>query len=58
MDEVPERVDLQLHNKQRDVLKRFKKRWGGSTNAAIRSCILIADEVVLKLERSPLTKDE
>jgi hypothetical protein len=58
MDKAEKRVDLLLHGKDREIIERIKLRHGGSTTAAIRACIRIADEVVLKLDRHPLTNSE
>ncbi len=48
---------LTLHGPDREIINKIKKRHGGSTASAIRSCIRIADEVILKLVHSP-TKSE
>jgi hypothetical protein len=51
MDKPEKRVDLLLHGPDREIVERVKQRYGCSTTAAIRACIRIADDVVLKLER-------
>jgi hypothetical protein len=58
MDKPEKRIDLWLHGTDREIIERVKRRYGGSTTAAIRACIRIADEVVLKLDRHPLTPSE
>ncbi len=60
MDEdidTEKRFHLTLHGQDRKIVDRMKKRHGGSTASAIRACIRIADEVILKLDHSP-TKGE
>ncbi len=56
MDEdmdTEKRFHITLHGPDQAIIAKIKKRHGGSTASAIRSCIRIADEVILKLDRSP-----
>ncbi len=60
MDEdmdTEKRIHLTLHGQDLKIVNRMKKRYGGSRASAVRSCIRIADEVILKLDHSPTKGD-
>ena len=58
MDKPEKRVEFLMHGPDQEIIERYKKRWGCSTATAIRGCIRIADQVVMNLEKKPLTDGE
>jgi hypothetical protein len=54
MDKAEKRVEFLMHGTDQEIIAAMKRRWGCSTATAIRSCIRIAADVAMSLERKPL----